>query len=110
MRILSSASLAILLCSTQALAVSPRVTGRIDNEQRALLPSAHPLAATRELGRMPADRTIKGMSLVFSRSPDQERDLQALIAAQHDPSSPLFHQWLDAQSFAARFGIAAEDD
>lgn len=109
MRILSSASLAIVLCSTQALAVSPRVTGRIDGAKRSTLPSAHPRAATRELSRMSAERTIKGMSLVFSRSPEQERGLQALIAAQHDPSSPLFHQWLDPKSFAVRFGVADQD-
>ncbi|HEY2029333.1 MAG TPA: protease pro-enzyme activation domain-containing protein [Myxococcales bacterium] len=109
MRILSSASLAILLCSTQALAATPRVTARIDDTQRTALPSAHPAAATRELGRMSAERTINGMSLVFSRSPQQEEELRTLIAQQHDPSSPLYRQWLTPQSFAARFGVAPED-
>jgi len=30
-------------------------------------------------------------------------DLKALIAAQQDPASPLYHQWLSPDQFAARF-------
>ena len=33
--------------------------------------------------------------------------LEALVKAQHDSSSPLFHQWITPQQFAQRFGPSA---
>ncbi len=49
------------------------------------------------------------MSIVFNRSAAQEADLQALIAAQQDPNSPQYHQWLSPEQFGARFGMAQAD-
>ena len=49
------------------------------------------------------------MSIVFSRSASQQADLEALIASQQDPSSPLYHQWLTPDQFANRFGMAQSD-
>ena len=49
------------------------------------------------------------MSIVFNRSAAQQADLDALIAAQQNPASPLFHQWLTPDQFAARFGMAQTD-
>jgi subtilase family serine protease len=37
--------------------------------------------------------------------PLQDRSaLEKLVAAQHDPNSPLFHHWITPQQFAMRFG------
>ena len=58
---------------------------------------------------MPADTMLKGMSIVFNRSAAQQADLEALIAAQQNPASPLYHQWLTPDQFAARFGMAQSD-
>jgi hypothetical protein len=49
------------------------------------------------------------MSLVFSRTPEQEADLSALIVAQQTPGSASFHQWLTPSQFGARFGISDND-
>ncbi len=49
------------------------------------------------------------MTLVLSRTEAQEADLQALIAAQQDPSSSLYHRWLTPDEFAARFGVSDSD-
>jgi hypothetical protein len=49
------------------------------------------------------------MSLVFNRSAAQQADLEALIAAQQNPSSPQYHQWLTPDQFAARFGMSDSD-
>ena len=49
------------------------------------------------------------MSIVFNRSAAQQADLEALLAAQQDPASPLYHQWLSPDQFAARFGMAQSD-
>jgi subtilase family serine protease len=58
---------------------------------------------------MPADTRLEGISIVFNRSAAQEASLQALIAAQQNPASPQYHQWLSPDQFAARFGMADAD-
>lgn len=52
---------------------------------------------------------LTGMSLIFSRSSEQETELQRLLVAQQDPASPLYHGWLTPEQFGARFGISDED-
>jgi len=52
---------------------------------------------------------MEGMSIVFSRTDAQEKDLQDLIGAQQDPNSPHYHQWLTPEQFAERFGLADAD-
>lgn len=49
------------------------------------------------------------MSIVFNRSAAQQAELEALIAAQQDPRSPQYHQWLSPEQFGARFGMAQAD-
>ncbi len=62
-----------------------------------------------DAGRMPSDARLTGMSIVFNRSAAQEADLQSLIAAQQDPHSPQYHQWLSPEQYGARFGMAQAD-
>jgi subtilase family serine protease len=72
--------------------------------------SLHPLASARsDAGRMPSNSRLNGISIFFSRSAAQQADLEALIATQQDPSSPLYHQWLTPDQFAARFGMSQAD-
>jgi subtilase family serine protease len=94
-----------------AQSVAPRITSDIIySEQATLQGSLHPLAQARfDAGRVPADTRLNGVSIYFSRTAEQEADLQALIAAQQNPASPLYHQWLNPDQFAARFGMASSD-
>lgn len=62
-----------------------------------------------DAGRVPPGTKLQGISIVFSRSAAQEADLQALIAAQQNRASPLYHKWLTPDEFAARFGAADSD-
>ncbi len=72
--------------------------------------SLHPLAQPRfDVGRVPSDTRLNGMTLVFNRSAAQEADLQTLLAAQQDPASSLFHKWLNPEQYAARFGMTQGD-
>ncbi|MGA2277679.1 MAG: protease pro-enzyme activation domain-containing protein, partial [Terracidiphilus sp.] len=90
---------------------APRINSEVTNSGRATLKgSLHPLAQAQfDAGRMPAATKLTGISIFFSRSAEQEADLDALIAAQQDPASPLYHQWLTPDQFAARFGMADAD-
>jgi subtilase family serine protease len=108
---------AMLVASTMTAgllaAQSParRITAEISrSEMSPLQGSQHPLALPRnDAGRMPGDSRLNGISLYFNRSAAQQADLEALLAAQQDPSSPQYHQWLTPDQFAARFGMAPSD-
>ncbi len=88
-----------------------RLSGPILSEHAIALPgSRSPLAAmATDAGVVPAGDAIHGMTLVFSRSAAQQADLQALLAAQADPASPQYHQWLTPDSFGQRFGVSDAD-
>ena len=104
---------ACALATTAAVAQTPapRISGEVSNSQMSLLKgSQHPLALPQyDAGRMPADTKLNGMSIAFNRSAAQQADLESLIAAQQNPASPLYHQWLNPDQFAARFGMAQAD-
>jgi subtilase family serine protease len=88
-----------------------RIQSEIASSQHTMLQgSLHPLArAENDAGRMPATARMNGVSLYFNRSAAQQRDLEALLAAQQDPTSPQYHHWLTPDQFAARFGMAQSD-
>ena len=91
--------------------IRPRITAPITDSDRAVLTGSRiPRAvAADDIGAVPATMKLEGMSLVFSRTPAQQADLDALIAAQQNPASPLYRQWLTPDQFAARFGVADAD-
>jgi len=103
--------LSVLGMAANAQQPEARIANGIRSDERSVLrESRPPLArAENEAGRVPASTRLEGLSIVFSRSAGQEADLQSLIAAQHDPSSPSYHQWLTPEQFAERFGVADAD-
>jgi len=105
------AACALLVSIANAQSALPRISSEINSaEQVTLKNSQHPMAQAQfDAGRMPADTRFNGISMIFSRSPQQEADLQALLLAQQNPASPLYHQWLTPEQFAARFGMADAD-
>ena len=110
--LLSSLPLASAL-SPAASAQGPvsRLRGPITGEPATALPgSRSPLAAmSTDGGVLAAGAPMEGLTLVFSRSAAQEADLGGVLAAQQDPSSPQYHQWLTPDSFGKRFGVADAD-
>jgi subtilase family serine protease len=94
-----------------AQTVAPRIHSEISSSEIAPMQgSRHPLAQSQfDAGRVPSNTRLTGISIDFNRSAAQQADLLALIAAQQDPSSPLFHQWLTPDQFGARFGMAQAD-
>jgi subtilase family serine protease len=90
---------------------APRIPSEVTSSQQSpLRGSLHPFAqAQNDTGRMPGASRLSGISLYFNRSATQQADLEALLAAQQDPSSPQYHRWLTPDQFAARFGMAQSD-
>jgi subtilase family serine protease len=105
------AACTLVASSLSAQSAAPRISSEIANtEVSTLKGTLHPLAQPQfDAGRVPADTRLSGISIVFNRSAGQQADLEALIAAQQNPASPLFHQWLTPEQFAARFGMAQAD-
>jgi len=98
--------------ATQAGAQAPaRIPAEINRaEQATLKNSLHPMAqAQYDAGRLAADTRLGGITLTFNRTGVQEADLQGLMAAQQNPASPLYHQWISPEQFASRFGMADAD-
>ncbi|HXS76669.1 MAG TPA: protease pro-enzyme activation domain-containing protein [Terracidiphilus sp.] len=62
-----------------------------------------------EAGRMPASARLSGVSIIFNRSAAQQAELEKLLAAQQDPASPQYHQWLTPEEFGTRFGMSQAD-
>ncbi len=88
-----------------------RILGGVENGTRVAVAGSKPPRAlpANDAGRLPSGTKIVGASIVFNRSVAQAADLDALLAAQQNPASPLYHQWLTPDQFAARFGMADAD-
>jgi subtilase family serine protease len=111
-RIIGLLAACVLAATTLgAQTTPPRLQAEISSSSVSTLKgSLHPMAQAQfDSGRVPSDTRLNGMSIVFNRSAAQQTDLEALIAAQQNPSSPLYHQWLNPDQFAARFGMAQSD-
>jgi subtilase family serine protease len=95
----------------QASQLRSRITTPIDNSSRVTLAGSHPprAVAADDIGAVPSTLQLQGISLVFSRSAAQQTALDTLVAAQQNPSSPLYHQWITPDQYAAQFGVSDSD-
>jgi subtilase family serine protease len=90
-----------------AAALSLTAAGATPSDLIALPGNVHPLARARfDAGEAPATLRPKGLDIVFAKTPGQERALQELLAAQQDPKSPQYHEWLTPAQYGQRFGAA----
>jgi len=104
------ALVALATTARPALAVD-RVVSAPDDRIVATVPgSLRPLArAEADQGRADPATPIEGATLVFGRTPEQQEALEALIAAQQDPTSASYRKWLSPKQFGDRFGVSAAD-
>jgi subtilase family serine protease len=106
----------MLLAAAAAIAGSSSAAG---GKQAAPASSATPAASVRlaghvtpraqhqfDTGEAPSSLALKGLEIVFARSPAQQRDLLQLIEDQQNRSSPHYHQWLTPAQYGSRFGAS----
>lgn len=105
------ALLSSLPLAAMAQGPASRLRGPITGEPATALPGSRPplAAMATDTGVLPPGTPMDGLTLVFSRSAAQEADLQGVLAAQQDPASPQYHQWLTPDGFGKRFGVADAD-
>jgi hypothetical protein len=88
-----------------------RITEDVNPAELVALPNHHPQWANKENAAdlLPSDRTIGPLTLVLSRSPQQEASLQEFLAEQQDLASPNYHHWLTPGEMGERFGLSQHD-
>jgi hypothetical protein len=96
---------------TASAAVQDRITTAISDSSPVAIPdSVHPrVRLATDLGPIPAQTGLLGMSLRFTPSAAQQAALDQLLVDLQDPSSPRFHQWLTPAQYAAQFGLSSPD-
>ena len=94
-----------------AATVQDRITQPVADEQTATLAGVVPVRAkgATDLGPVAMTKQLTGMTIRFSMTAAQEAALDQLLAAQLNPASPLYHQWLTPEQFAAQFGASPGD-
>jgi len=60
-------------------------------------------------GRLEGSTVLSGITLVFKPSATQQAALDELLAAQQDPTSTQYHQWLTPEQYADSFGLSTTD-
>ena len=93
------------------LAQTNRIAARVDNSQSVVLSGRVPrqtLAAT-DAGPVEASFVLPAITMLLKPSATQQADLNQLLAAQRDPASPGYRQWLTPEQYADRFGVSAGD-
>src|ERR1700677_4892317 len=97
-------------CSLAALAQAPanRVSAQIDESHVITLLGNVPPMARGEFDRgvVSAETPLDHMIFQLQPSQAQQAALNTLVAAQHNPQSPLYHHWLTPAEYGARFGAS----
>jgi subtilase family serine protease len=107
------AGLFALIGSSPLFAEHPasRLTERLDSGRTFALPgTVHPLLASAvDEGEVEPPLVLPRIILYFKKTEAQQADLDRLLEAQQDRSSPQYHQWLTPEQFADRFGLSESD-
>ena len=72
--------------------------------------TVHPLTKrATDMGAVNSEMQLDSMTLNIALSAAQQAELDALLAAQQNPKSPQYHQWLTQEEYGARFGLTDSD-
>jgi subtilase family serine protease len=72
--------------------------------------SVHPQTQrATDLGEVNSGMQMDSLTMNIGMSAAEQTELDALLAAQQDPTSPQYHQWLTQEEYGARFGLTDAD-
>ena len=97
--------------ATQANQRANRITQEVTSGAMVTVAgTVHPLTKrATDLGAVNSEMQLDSMTLNIGLSAAQQTELDALLAAQQDPKSPQYHQWLTQEEYGARFGMTDSD-
>lgn len=83
----------------------------VDFTQIKALPNHRPQWANpaNDTGTMPPQQVLPPLTIVLSRSPQQESAFERLLADQQNTASPDYHRWLTPAEVGERFGLSQQD-
>ena len=103
---------AILGAASPALWAQPdRISARIDSSRSVVLSGRVPPFATAQTdaGAVEGSFRLAAITLLLKPSAAQQADLNQLLLAQQDSTSPNYRQWLTPDQYADRFGVSTGD-
>jgi subtilase family serine protease len=88
-----------------------RITGELSSGATVTVSgTVHPLTRrATDLGEVNSGMQMGALVLNTSLSAVQQNDLNSLLEALQNPSSPQYHQWLTQQQYGERFGLTDAD-
>jgi pseudomonalisin len=96
--------------STQPAAELRSSSQQDETQSVTLSGNVHPQArAEFDMGQADEETRMDRMLLLLKPPPAKQAELDALVVAQQNPSSPLYHQWLTPAEYGAKFGASAQD-
>ncbi len=92
-------------------AATPLVTGAISDATTTALTASVPaaLASATDTGALASTASFPHLQLALQRPAARQAALDALVAAQTDPASPQYHQWLTPAQLRSDYGPAQSD-
>jgi subtilase family serine protease len=90
---------------------APRITQTINNNVVATVQKTHLKFVEKKapVAQLPDSFQMNHLQLILKSSDARRAALASLIAEQHDPKSPRFHQWLTPEVFGQRYGASDAD-
>jgi len=100
-----------LFAQNSQAAVPNRITSPIDNDQLVTLHgNVSPFANSgNDHGPVSPSLPLPDLTLVLSRSPEQQAAFDQYVAGEYDPNSPNYHQWLTPEQIGEHFGPSQGD-
>ena len=65
--------------------------------------------AVNDVASVPPDLAMDQITMVLSRSPQQEQAFEQFLADQQNPASPDYHHWLTPAEVGDHFGLSDQD-
>ena len=82
----------------------------VESDVATLAGNTHPLARPEYDRGLVADETrLERMVLVLQPSTSQQKALDALVEAQQEPASGMYHAWLSPEEYGSHFGVSSGD-
>ena len=109
---LALAAFAVVLGEIRVAAQSTDlVVGPVNTNESTVLQGHHPTWAKPETdaGLVPPSLRLEHLTLLLSRSPEQELEFKQFLERQQDPTSSDYHHWLTAAQIGERFGVSLHD-
>lgn len=104
------AFLAILAGAALYAQAGNPVTQEAKNARVRTLANHHPLwaNAAHDAGPLPPDKMLDQLTVVLSRSTEQQSAFESFLADQQNPASPEYHHWLTPSEVGDRFGLSPQ--